>query len=93
MGLDVLLKRGSDLLSKWVGGTERLIAAAFEEAVIEGRFLIIDEAEGFLWSRAGAGQSWEVSMVNELLVAWNRTRFVAYDQSPRADRHGASPSR
>ena len=69
MGLDALLKRGSDLLSKWVGGTERLIAAAFEEAAVEGRFLIIDEAEGFLWNRGGASRSWEVSMVNELLVA------------------------
>lgn len=69
MGLDPLLKRGSDLLSKWVGGTERLIAEAFEEAAKDERFLIIDEAEGFLWSRGGASRSWEVSMVNELLVA------------------------
>jgi SpoVK/Ycf46/Vps4 family AAA+-type ATPase len=68
MGLDLLVKRGSDLLSKWVGDTERLIAEAFEEALKEERFLIIDEAEAFLWSRAAAGKSWEVSMVNELLV-------------------------
>jgi SpoVK/Ycf46/Vps4 family AAA+-type ATPase len=68
MGLDPLVKRGSDLLSKWVGETERLIAEAFEEALKDERFLIVDEAEGFLWSRGGASRSWEVSMVNELLV-------------------------
>jgi SpoVK/Ycf46/Vps4 family AAA+-type ATPase len=68
MGLDPLVKRGSDLLSKWVGETERLIAEAFDEALKDERFLIIDEAEAFLWSRAGASKSWEVSMVNELLV-------------------------
>src|SRR5262249_25425578 len=31
MGLDPLVKRGSDLLSMWIGETERLIAEAFEE--------------------------------------------------------------
>jgi transitional endoplasmic reticulum ATPase len=69
MGLDVLLVRGSDLLSKWVGGTEQRIAAAFSEAVAEQRFLVIDEAEALLWGRGGASVSWEVSMVNELLSA------------------------
>lgn len=68
MGLEPLLKRGSDLLSKWIGQTERNLARAFEEARQENGFLIIDEAEGFLWSRAGADKSWEVTMVNELLV-------------------------
>ena len=68
MGLDPLVKRGSDLLSMWIGESERLIAEAFEEALKEERFLIIDEAEAFLWNRAGASKSWEVSMVNELLV-------------------------
>ena len=68
LGLDPLLKRGSDLLSMWVGETERKLARAFEEAREDSAFLIIDEAEGFLWSRAGAEKSWEVTMVNELLV-------------------------
>jgi ATP-dependent 26S proteasome regulatory subunit len=69
MGLDPLVKRGSDLLSKYIGETEQRIAAAFAEARMDARFLIIDEAEGFLWQRGGASRSWEVSMVNELLVA------------------------
>ncbi|WP_282605640.1 AAA family ATPase [Pelagibius sp. Alg239-R121] len=69
MGLDVLEKRGSDLLSKWVGETEQLIAEAFAEAREDERFLIIDEADSLLWGRSGANRSWEVSMVNELLQA------------------------
>ena len=68
MGLEPLLKRGSDLLSKWIGETEKNLARAFEEARQDNAFLIIDEAEGLLWNRAGASKSWEVTMVNELLV-------------------------
>ena len=69
MGMDVLEKRGSDLLSKWVGGTEELIADAFAEAQEDTRFLIIDEADSLLWGRGSAERSWEASMVNELLLA------------------------
>jgi hypothetical protein len=68
LGLEPMVKRGSDLLSKWVGETERKLAEAFETARQDGAFLIIDEVDGFLWSREGATRSWEVSMVNELLV-------------------------
>lgn len=72
MGLEPLEKRGSDLLSKWVGQSEKLIAEAFEEAASDNRVLIIDEVESLLWSRAGANTSWEVSMVNEFLIALER---------------------
>ncbi|WP_119303537.1 AAA family ATPase [Dongia deserti] len=68
MGLEPLLTRGSDLLSMWVGETEQRLAEAFEEARQDDAFLIIDEVETFLWSRSGASRSWEVSIVNELLV-------------------------
>ena len=69
MGLDTVEKKGSDLLSKWVGESEKQVAAMFEEAAEDGRFLIIDEAESLFWSRGGASRSWEVSLVNEFLVA------------------------
>jgi SpoVK/Ycf46/Vps4 family AAA+-type ATPase len=68
LGLEPLVKRASDLLSRWVGGSEQAIAAAFQEAVEENRFLIIDEADGLLADRRGAAQSWEVTQVNELLT-------------------------
>jgi SpoVK/Ycf46/Vps4 family AAA+-type ATPase len=63
-----LLKKGSDLISKWVGGTEKNIANAFEEAKDEGAILIFDEVDSFLRDRRSARQSWEVTQVNEMLV-------------------------
>ena len=64
----LLVRRASDLLSKWVGETERNLATAFREAEEDGAILLLDEADSFLPEREGAQQSWEVSQVNELLV-------------------------
>lgn len=66
--LPLLVKRASDLLSMWVGGTEENIAAAFREAETEGALLLIDEVDSFLQDRRGASRSWEVSQVNEMLT-------------------------
>ena len=68
LGLEVLQKRTSDLLSKWVGGTERRIAEAFAEARDAGAFLVFDEADSLLADRRFAARSWEVSQVNEMLT-------------------------
>jgi SpoVK/Ycf46/Vps4 family AAA+-type ATPase len=68
MDLEPMFRRASDLLSKWVGETEQRLAEAFAEAREDNRFLIIDEAEPFLWSRSSDSRSWEVSMVDEFLV-------------------------
>ena len=64
----LLLKKGSDLISMWVGGTEKNIADAFEEAREEGAVLVFDEVDSFLADRTTAKQSWEVTQVNEMLV-------------------------
>lgn len=63
-----LLKKGSDLISMWVGGTEKNIAAAFKEAKEEGAVLVFDEVDSFLQDRRMAKASWEVTQVNEMLV-------------------------
>ncbi|MGN0877424.1 MAG: AAA family ATPase [Kiritimatiellia bacterium] len=63
----VLVKKGSDILSKWVGGTEANIAAAFREAKANDAILFFDEIDGLVQDRSGASQHWEVSQVNELL--------------------------
>ncbi len=68
MGLEALHKRTSDLLSMWVGGSERNIARAFEEARDTRSFLIFDEADSLLADRRGAHRSWEVTQVNEMLT-------------------------
>lgn len=64
----LLVKRASDLLSKWVGGTEARIADAFAEAREQDALLLFDEADSLLSDRAGAERNWEVSQVNELLT-------------------------
>ena len=64
----LILKRASDLLGKYVGQSERNIAQAFQQATEQGAVLMIDEVDSFLRDRRGARQSWEVSMVNEMLT-------------------------
>ena len=65
MGLEVVQKRASDLMSMWVGGTEQRIAAAFAAARDAEQFLVFDEADSLLADRRFAQRSWEVSQVNE----------------------------
>lgn len=66
-GCDIVFKRGSDLLSMWVGGTEKQIAAAFREAEDRHAILLVDEADTFFQPRESAERSWEVSQTNEFL--------------------------
>ncbi len=68
MGMPVLHKRASDLLSPFVGGTEQNIAGAFAEAREAQAFLVFDEADSLLLERAGAVRGWEISQVNEMLT-------------------------
>ena len=63
----VVVKMGSDLLDKYVGGTEERIADAFAEAEAEKAILFLDEIDGLLQSRQRADHSWEVTQVNEFL--------------------------
>lgn len=63
----VIQKRASDLLSKWVGGSEQQIAGAFREAGEQGAILFIDEVDSLLSDRQSHQRSFETSQVNELL--------------------------
>lgn len=67
LGRDVVLKRPSDLLSKYVGESEQMIAAAFRTAARAGSVLVIDEADALLYDRAMAQRSWEHSQIAEFL--------------------------
>jgi transitional endoplasmic reticulum ATPase len=67
LGLQLVVKTASELLSMWVGGTEKNIRAAFEEAEREEAILFIDEADSFFIDRSTAHRSWEVTQTNELL--------------------------
>ena len=63
----VVVKMGSDLLSCWVGETEKNIKRAFETAESDNAILFLDEIDGIVQDRSGAQRSWEVTQVNELL--------------------------
>lgn len=68
--LDVPLhaKRVSDIVSPYVGQTERNLARVFREAEGDGAVLLLDEVDSFLQDRTRAQRSWEVTAVNEMLT-------------------------
>lgn len=66
--MPIIVKRASDLLSCWVGMTEKNIASAFKEAEREKAILLIDEADSFLQDRGHSQYSWETTQVNEMLT-------------------------
>ena len=68
LGVPLLVKRASDLKSKWLGESEKNIAKAFREAQNDGAILLIDEVDSFLQDRRRAQHNWEVSEVNEMLT-------------------------
>lgn len=68
LGKPLLMKRASDLLSKYIGENEQNIANAFEEAFCSQSILLIDEIDSFVQSRSTAVRAWEISMVNEMLT-------------------------
>lgn len=63
----VLVMRGSDILSPYVGLSEQNIASAFRQAEQDRAILFFDEIDGLVQNRAGARASWQVTQVNELL--------------------------
>ena len=75
LGVEVIQKRASDLISPFVGQTEENIAKAFEEAKEKEAMLIIDEADSFLRTRNSAQRSWEVSQVNEMLTQMESNEY------------------
>jgi SpoVK/Ycf46/Vps4 family AAA+-type ATPase len=68
MGRPVVSRKASDILGRYVGETEKHLATMFDEARRARALLLLDEADGFLMDRRGAGQTWEVTQVNELLT-------------------------
>ncbi|RMG76622.1 MAG: AAA family ATPase, partial [Bacteroidetes bacterium] len=73
---ELVVKKASDILSPWVGATERLINAAFAEAEREEKILLIDEVDSLLQSRNRAIRSWEITQVNEMLTQLENHRTI-----------------
>ncbi|GAA6142488.1 ATP-binding protein [Hydrogenophaga sp. 5NK40-0174] len=68
----LMIRRASDLVSKFVGETEQQMAAMFREAEAEKAVLLLDEADSFLQDRRGAQRNYEVTEVNEMLQGMER---------------------
>ena len=68
IGMPLLVRRASDILSMWLGESEKNIARMFADARQQGAVLVLDEADSFLTDRREARHSWEVTQVNELLT-------------------------
>ncbi|PZR95196.1 MAG: hypothetical protein DI537_05270 [Stutzerimonas stutzeri] len=68
MGMKVLSKKYSEISGWRVSDTEKGISRAFQQAVAEDAFLILDECDSFLRSRSLAMHQWEKSAVNEALT-------------------------
>lgn len=64
----LLLRRASDIISPWLGMTEKNLARMFRQAQEEEAVLLLDEADSFLQDRQGAQRSWKVTEVNEMLT-------------------------
>lgn len=82
----LMVRRTSDLQSKWLGETEARIAEAFAEARQRGSVLLFDEVDSLLFDRSKAQTSWEVSQVNELLTWLDRHPFPVVAATNYADR-------
>jgi SpoVK/Ycf46/Vps4 family AAA+-type ATPase len=76
MGRPIVCRRVSDIMSMWVGQSERAIAEAFREAEDDDAVLLFDEADSFLRDRRTAQRSWEASLVNEFLQQLESFRGV-----------------
>src|SRR5690606_34224722 len=72
----LLIKRASDLMSKWVGENEENVAKAFAEAEQEGAILLLDEVDSFLQDRRTARAHWETTLVNEMLTQMDSYRGI-----------------
>lgn len=59
--------RTDQILSKYIGETEKAIASVFRAARQSGDVVLLDEADSLLTDRAEAERRWEVSQVNLLL--------------------------
>jgi len=73
---ELIVKQASDILSMWVGGTEKNIREAFDEAESSNAILLIDEIDSLLGTREKAFRNWEVTQVNELLSCMEKFKGI-----------------
>lgn len=65
---ELITVRCSDVLDKYVGGSEKNIASIFTKATEQQAAIFIDEVDSLLADRSGTSQNFEIQQVNELLT-------------------------
>jgi SpoVK/Ycf46/Vps4 family AAA+-type ATPase len=73
---ELVTKRGSDILSPYIGETEENIRKAYDEAEAKEALLLVDEADSLIFNRDRAQRSWELSFTNEFLNCIEQFRGV-----------------
>ena len=76
LGRSLWRLRTEQLLSKFVGETEKRLADVFAAARRKGDVVLVDEADSFLTTRESAVRVWEATMTNVLLQEIERFRGV-----------------
>ena len=69
---ELVVKASSDLVSPYVGETERNLARLFNDFDVEHGILLLDEVDSLLRDRGQARHGWELTQVNELLQQMER---------------------
>lgn len=72
LGRELVARSAADILSPWVGMTERNLAKLFTQVDVERSVLLLDEVDSLLRDRRLARQGWEATQVNELLQQMER---------------------
>ena len=68
LDMDLMTVTAAELLSEFVGRTEKSIAAVFRQAQVQDAVLLLDEVDSILSDRTKAIRSWERTQVNQLLT-------------------------
>lgn len=79
----------SDVLSKWVGESEKNVAELFHRAHNEGKVILLDEVDSLLVSRESLSAHYELQLVNELLTqieCFTQPLFAATNFDSRLDK-------
>ena len=79
----------SDVLSKWVGESERKIAELFQRAHTEEQVILLDEVDSLLSAREGLNAQHELQFVNEFLTqieCFTQPLFAATNFATKLDK-------
>ncbi len=72
LGRELVARSTADLLSPYIGETERKLAGLFAQIDVERSILFLDEIDSLLRDRRRSRHSWETTQVNELLQRMER---------------------